>query len=290
MSACTIERYLNRPDWLRGRKTGLGGSDSPAVLGMSRFRGAYSVHVDKTTEGIDDGQPDTTAEWGLRLEEPIAQKFAEVTKLTIVDPGQYTIYRSVERPHLFCTPDRLVGDDGVLEIKTAHFGAGKEWADKIPLGYQVQLQHTLYVTGRTMGYFAVLADGHLFKWHSMRRHDKFIERMLVRLDAFWASIQRGEMPNVDASQATAEALARRFPKPTDGVIELPDDFLQLGEQYDQILEQQAALEKQKLLIQNLAKEAIGDMSVGVLPDQSGFSWRANGKGRRFARVAKVNVE
>ncbi len=78
MSTYTIERYLNRPDWLRGRKSGLGASDSPAVLGMSRWRGGYSVSTDKLTEAIDDSPMDETAEWGLRHEPAIAQKFVEV--------------------------------------------------------------------------------------------------------------------------------------------------------------------------------------------------------------------
>jgi predicted phage-related endonuclease len=76
----TIERYENRADWLRARKRGLGASDAAPVLGMSRWRGGYSVATDKLTEGIDESPPDETQEWGLRHEPAIAQKFAEVMK------------------------------------------------------------------------------------------------------------------------------------------------------------------------------------------------------------------
>lgn len=289
--ACTIERYSNRHDWLHGRKSGLGGSDAAPVIGMGRFRGAYSVTTDKLTDGIDDSPEDETAEWGHRHESAIALKFSEVTGLTVTDPGDFTIFRSVERPHLFCTPDRLVGDDGVLEIKTAYFESGKAWAEKIPLGYQIQLQHTLYVTGRKRGWFAVLIDGHKFRYHPMARNERWIAKMLAKLDEFWASIQRGEYPNVDGSEATARALARRYPNPTAGQIELEAELQELGDEYDAILERGRNDEKRQLAIQNIIKDRLGEKTVGVLPNQSGFGWQMNGKGsRRFSRIKKVNVD
>lgn len=77
MSDAAIERYECRADWLKARKSGLGASDAPCVLGMGRFHSAYSVATDKLTDAIDDDE-DETAEWGRRLEPAIAQKFAEV--------------------------------------------------------------------------------------------------------------------------------------------------------------------------------------------------------------------
>lgn len=73
----TIERYDDRQSWLKARKRSLGASDAACVLGMGRFRSAYSVAVDKLTEAIDT-EEDETAEWGRRHEPAIAQKFSEV--------------------------------------------------------------------------------------------------------------------------------------------------------------------------------------------------------------------
>lgn len=75
--AYTIERYENRADWLRARKKSIGASEAACVLGMGRFRSAYSVVTDKLTEAVDESM-DETAEWGLRHEPAIAKKFAEV--------------------------------------------------------------------------------------------------------------------------------------------------------------------------------------------------------------------
>lgn len=282
----SVERFANRPDWLRGRKNGLGGSDAPVVLGYSRRRGAYSLAQDKLSDAIDDSPPDETAEWGHRHEPTIAKKFHEVTGLRIQDLGEFTICRSNERPHLFCTPDRLA-DDGVLEIKTAYNEPGKEWAERIPLAYQIQLQHTLYVMNKPRGWFAALIDGHKFKYHPMGRNDGWIAKMLPRLDAFWAAIQRGEYPNVDGSESTARALAARYPKPGDGELELEADFQELADEYDSLLERGGEDDKRKLEIANLVKERLGNFEVGILTDGTAFTWKANGKGRRFNRSTKL---
>lgn len=212
--------------------------------------------------------------------------------MRLVDPGDYTIFRSVERPWIFCTPDRLVYDGdrlvAALEIKCAFFEAAKEWNKTVPLQYQIQAQQQMYVLGVDTVYYAVLLNGCSFKWHLIRRNEKWIAKMLPRLDAFWKAIQRGEYPNVDAAEATARALARRFPSPTAGQIELPAELTELGDEYDKILEDAANSEKRKTLIQNILRESIGDGRVGVLSDGSGFSWSANGKGTRtLRRVKKV---
>jgi len=295
----TTEEYDNRADWLRARKRGLGSSDSAPCIGMGRFRGAYSVATDKLSEGIDETPPDETAEWGTRHEPAIAKKFRELMEergdpMEIADPGDFTIYRSVERPHLFCTPDRLIFNLGVLtaelSIKCAWYDAAKEWSKQIPLGYQIQGQHTMYVLGVDQLYYAVLLNGCSFRWYTMRRNERWLGRMLPLLDTFWKSIERGEYPNVDGSTATAEALARRYPKPSAGQVPLATELTELGDEYDSLLKQASDIEKRKLLIQNTVKAAIGDNTVGVLSDQSGFGWKENGNGRRFSRIAKVHID
>jgi predicted phage-related endonuclease len=211
---------------------------------------------------------------------------------TIVDPGEYCIFRSTERPWLTCTPDRLIYDGNrlvaELSIKCAWYEAAKEWAQRVPLEHQIQAQQTMYVLGVDTVYYAVLLNGYSFRWYTINRNERWLAKMLPRLDAFWESIQKGEYPNVDESEATARSLAQRFPTPTAGHIELPDTLTELGDEYDQILASEREAAKRKTLIQNIVKEAIGERTVGVLSDGSGFSWAANGKGTRtLRRVEKV---
>lgn len=291
--AYTIEYYDNRGDWLRARKRGIGASEAAAVLGFSRFKSAYSIAVDKLTEAVDETM-DETAEWGTRHEPAIAQKLSEVLGYSFYDPGDFTIYRSTERKHIFCTPDRLratvVGDEieEVEELKCAWYEAAKEWNERVPLAYQMQGQQCMYVLGCQRMNFGALLNGCSFRHHPMKRHQAFIDRMLEKLDAFWASIQKGEMPNCDGSMATAQALARMYPKPGEGIVEMPEELESLGAEYDAILAQDRENEKRKLAIQNIVKEHIGPNKTAVLMDRSGFSWNGTAKGSRtFRRVARV---
>ncbi len=286
----TIERYLNRPDWLRGRKNGIGASEAAGPLGYGG-RSSYSIATDKLTEAIDLSSPSPEAEWGIRHEPSIAKKFTEETMMETIDPGDFTVYRSVEKPWLFCTPDRLIGDDACLEIKTAYRESAKVWNQDIPRRYKVQLQMTMFVTGRSMGYFAALLDGCYFTFHPMKRNDKFLSWAIPKLDAFWSAIQAGEMPDIDGSIETARALALRYDAPIDHrpPVELPDELAELGQQYDVLTATESKSKAEKELVKNRVKAALENRTVGVLPDGSGFAWKGNGS-RRFTRLAKVRIE
>lgn len=291
--AYTIEHYKSRGQWLLARKRGLGASEAAAVLGFSRFKSAYSIATDKLTDAYDETM-DETAEWGTRHEPAIAKKLSEVLGYELYDPGDFTIFRSAERPHIFCTPDRLRLTRGgwaveeAEELKCAWYESAKEWNERVPLAYQIQGQQTMYVLGCQRMNFGALLNGCAFRHHPMKRHQSFIDRMLEKLDAFWESIQKGEMPDCDGSMATAQALARMYPKPGDGIVEMPPEMESLGAEYDAILAADRENEKRKLAIQNVIKEYIGHNKTAVLMDRSGFSWNGNGKGSRtFRRVARV---
>lgn len=256
------------------------------------MKSAYSIATDKLTGAIDVEPPSEEAEWGLRDENAIAQKFCEVTGMTVQDPGDHTIFRSVEYPFLFCTPDRTMLPMGVLEIKETFGENGKQWHDDVPRNHKVQLQQTMHILGVPIGYFAARINwfGVEFRYHPMRRYEKFWAWALPRLKAFWESIQRGEMPDIDGSLATARALALRYDKPEPTPVELPDDLESLGAEYDRLTEAESAAKKQKELVKNKVRAALGNHTIGVLPDQSGFSWSVNGSGSRtLRRLEKVRV-
>ena len=45
---------MSREQWLRIRKSGIGGSDAGAVCGLNPYSGPMDVYRDKTTDEIDD--------------------------------------------------------------------------------------------------------------------------------------------------------------------------------------------------------------------------------------------
>ena len=68
---------LSREDWLEARRKGIGSSDIPAVLGLSRFAGPFDVYCDKVTG--EDGPSMSAMKLGSALEDGIANYYADET-------------------------------------------------------------------------------------------------------------------------------------------------------------------------------------------------------------------
>ena len=80
----------NRQEWLRKRKNYLGGSDLGAICGLSTYRTALDVYLDKTSDDIRE-ETNAAMRWGNLLEDVVAKEYAEVTGQTIeIEPN--TIY------------------------------------------------------------------------------------------------------------------------------------------------------------------------------------------------------
>ena len=69
---------VTRDDWLRLRKSGLGGSDAGAVCGLNPYSSPLQVFCDKTTEEVQDHDNESMRQ-GRDLEEYVAKRFMEET-------------------------------------------------------------------------------------------------------------------------------------------------------------------------------------------------------------------
>ena len=126
---------LGNEEWLRLRKTGLGGSDAGAVCGLNPYSSPMKVFADKTSDSVE-GEDNEAIRIGRDLEQYVAERFMEATGLK-VRRSNY-MYRSVEHPCMIADVDRFVaGEDAGLECKTASaYNAGK-WADAAALCHAV---------------------------------------------------------------------------------------------------------------------------------------------------------
>ena len=67
---------LSREEWLKMRKTGIGGSDAGAICGLNPYTSAMTVFHDKTTEGVSEEDNEAMRQ-GRDLENYVAQRFCE---------------------------------------------------------------------------------------------------------------------------------------------------------------------------------------------------------------------
>lgn len=150
-----------REQFLRDRKSGIGGSDVAAIMGLSKFRTAFDVWKDKTSDEITENKSDIL-ELASYLEEYTAQKYAKLTGHKVRKKNIELVHK--EFPFLKGNIDReiLLDSDrglGILECKalsTFSFKRVKMYG--LPDDYVIQIQHYFLVgNGKySWGAFAIL--------------------------------------------------------------------------------------------------------------------------------------
>ena len=98
---------VSNTEWLRLRKSGIGGSDAGAICGVNPYSSAMKVFRDKTSESVEE-QDSEAVRIGHDLEDYVAQRFTEATGLKVRKSN--FMYRSVEHPFMIADVDRLVGE------------------------------------------------------------------------------------------------------------------------------------------------------------------------------------
>lgn len=88
----------NKEEWLKERKTYIGGSDLCSILGINNFRTELDVYFEKTTEGVTEESTNPAAYWGTVLEDVVAQEYSRRTGFKIEKPAG--LIRHAELPYM----------------------------------------------------------------------------------------------------------------------------------------------------------------------------------------------
>lgn len=142
-------------EWLEQRKSGIGGSDAAAVLGLNPYKTNVQLWEEKVgLREIEDISHKPYVQYGLQAEEHLRALFALDYPQYSVSHEEYEIIRHSEYPFLFATLDgKLVeyetGRKGFLEVKTANILTSRhreKWDNRIPDNYYTQCLHYFFVT------------------------------------------------------------------------------------------------------------------------------------------------
>lgn len=201
---------VGNTEWLRLRKTGIGGSDAGTICGVNPYSSAMKVFHDKTSGEVEE-QDNEAIRIGHDLEDYVAQRFMEATGLKV---RKYNfMYRSKEHPFMIADVDRLVvGEDAGLECKTASAYNADKWADgNIPLHYVMQCYHYMAVTGKRTWYIAAVILGREFTYRRLEWDDELISRLIGMEEDFWNNhVVPGTIPPPDGSEACDEVIEQYF--------------------------------------------------------------------------------
>jgi putative phage-type endonuclease len=219
---------LSREDWLEVRKSGVGGSDAAATVGLNPYMSPLELWLIKTGRDATLPRPDPndTAEpvyWGTLLEPIVAASYTKQTGNRVRRVN--AVLRHPTIPFMLANVDReVIGNRDVqlLECKTAgEFGA-RLWRDGVPEYVQLQVQHQLAVTGKQAADVAVLICGQKLEVHRIERDDGLIARLVELEAAFSRCVETDTPPPADGSDSADRALRCLYPG-AGGTVDFTND-------------------------------------------------------------------
>jgi len=233
--------------WHELRKTGVGGSEAGAILGLSKYQSPLSLWILKTgrTEP-DEGNENT--EYGNILENPIRHEVfpkyfeKETGTRPIVLKPKY-MWRSTEHQHMLANIDGFVHYNGKLyglEIKTGSSYMLKDWGgrngEEVPDTYYAQVQHYMAVLGLDeFILFGAIGNTAVIRW--VPRNDDFIGGDFGLINSerlFFDRVKSGKpegAPMPIGTDADMDALMNLSDPQSDDVTEIDSTLPELYAEY-----------------------------------------------------------
>jgi putative phage-type endonuclease len=194
----------------------IGGSTIAAAAGIDPYLSPTALFL-RMTGAIPEPESNGHMRIGKALEPVIIDLLEE--------DGAVALYpvpakSDPSRPWLVGHPDALDvrhAAHSVIECKATGGWALRSWdGDTPPVTWQAQVQAYMHLTGADRAVIAALIDGTTLRTVEVRRDDRAIGMLLERAERFYGMLCRGEIPELDGSTSTRDALHERFAEATPG--------------------------------------------------------------------------
>lgn len=275
IEVCTAD---DREAWLKARLLGVGASDSPVLMGASKYSSPvelWGIKTGRLPESVDDENERML--WGQRLEPLVAEEYERRTGRQLVLWGW--LLRSAVEPFMLATPDYHDLGGTPVEIKTTDASRKRDWVDGAPAHVNIQCQHQMFVTGASKASVGVLVGGNTFMWCDVERDDTLIAEIVATCRTFWEHVTSDSPPPADGSEATGEAIAKLWPITATGEsIVLPEDAYDWTRDLDKAEAERKDAAERIETVKNQVKIAMGNAEVGLFQDgERAFSYRTQSR-------------
>lgn len=267
------EREDERQEFLERRRTGIGATDSPKILGLSKYGSSLSVYRDK----VDGGQqkPSLPAWLGNKLQATVGELYTTATGQRLRADNRH--HKHPRYPWMVCHLDfRAWGKPELLvECKTRAYmhGWGEDGTAEIPAEVWVQVQHEMAVTGAKMTHVAVLFGHHTFRVYVIPRDDQFIDKLVATLSDWWVKHYLARVPPLPSgADVDTEAMKADYPADQEPVKAATPEQAEVVAKLRQAIlnEQQAGKAAEEL--RNRVRQFIGD-AAGIEGSFGVVTWK-----------------
>lgn len=282
---------LPEDQWLALRRTGLGGSDIPAALGMNPYQSPYELYLGKRGKLPDipvSDRLERAARWG-HLHEPLIA--AEFTRRTGLRTRRVGMIRHAGEPWRMATLDRQVLGcplgGCLLEIKNRSAWKTTQWGESgdpagVPDAEALQTHWYMSVTGYRHAHVAVLLNGNDDRYYTVCEDPVLAADILAMARQFWQRVTDGNPPPIGGGESVPALLNALWPATIDSQVVLApgqaDDLLaQRHEFAGQVKRYEALLARRD----NELKMLLGDAETAIRDGEPLFTWKRNGP---FART------
>lgn len=295
MSTSAVERQPGArftPEERAKRRETLGASEIAAVAGMHKYTSAMDIYLEKIGDPIEVQPSDflqEAAEWGHRMEEPMALKYAAIHNVTLRKCESHR-GRTEATALASCTPDRMVHTNDAdfllptrgLEIKNRSEYSlndfGENGTDEVPDDIAAQCHYSLAVMRDTYKYLdhwdvAALIGGNKFRWFRLHYDADLSDGLLEIGRRFMVdNVAARVAPDIGGSERTQKWLQEKFRIYSEVMVDATPEI------HDLIVERRALVEvldkmfKRKEYLDTELKNFIGH-NTGV----NGPGWYATWK-------------
>jgi hypothetical protein len=282
-----IQKMLHNQDFALLRSKSLGGSDIGAILGLSKYRSAVDVWMEKTGKTISQ-KDSLPLRFGQFAEEFVASEYALSTGYALAKHENAIIHPQYAymQGHI----DRLIIEEGtpfinsagqiqakrLLECKTANPFAQSDWGeigtDHVPMTYLVQCTWYMMLTNIDTADLAVLFGNTDFRIYEIKRDHELEQMILERAIDFWENHVVKDLPPKASSELDYQRLFHRSKQNKN--VEADSETSELIQKLQELNQHIEQSETQISAIKQHIMSQMQDAEVLTLNGQTLATWRA----------------
>lgn len=184
------------------RRTGVGGSDIAALFGLSPYKTAYELYLEKL--GVDEPEVETLEDYirkerGNYLEAFVCHIYEKKTGNKFKAKGDVPTKTHPQYPYMRANVDGILENGALFEAKTCSIFAMKDWGvqgtGQIPKQHVLQVAYYAFIYDAPYVDVEVLSESGCFSYR-YTRHPQLEELIKNKVIDFWENHVLKEIPPV----------------------------------------------------------------------------------------------